>query len=368
MTSQKQLLANQQNARKSTGPRSNEGKQHSRANSLKHGLTGEGLVFERQAAAELDAKRREFAEYVRPGNPVEDSLVERLALSKVRMEHCRRAELARLATLERRAVRRFARRQERQFGQALADFEADCSAGLLRLREGSAGCKYLAAEWEALASVLESQGHWDEEHLARVKQLCGMPEYPRVADADLLSRLKDYNIVARGGDVPADDQLEPAEARDALLGFVAGEVDELTQRAQALREQYDEPERSEAIDSVRVDTSPEGMRLARYDVMNEMTFHRSFRALRALRKGDPEALGFAPGEYAEPPAQNEPISETQPSAREMFCDDESEAQTASTAPFPSAEAPSFPPPETLAPSFGAFLATPDVPMGALARA
>src|SRR5438132_62932 len=40
MATEKQIEANRQNAQKSTGPKSDEGKEQSRANSLKHGLAG----------------------------------------------------------------------------------------------------------------------------------------------------------------------------------------------------------------------------------------------------------------------------------------------------------------------------------------
>jgi hypothetical protein len=44
VTSFKQIEANRRNARKSTGPRSEEGKQHSRRNAARHGLTAETVI------------------------------------------------------------------------------------------------------------------------------------------------------------------------------------------------------------------------------------------------------------------------------------------------------------------------------------
>jgi hypothetical protein len=46
------LLANQTNARLSTGPKTVEGKARSRGNALKHGLTGQGVVLPDEASAE----------------------------------------------------------------------------------------------------------------------------------------------------------------------------------------------------------------------------------------------------------------------------------------------------------------------------
>jgi hypothetical protein len=44
MTSIRQIEANRRNARKSTGPITQEGKQHSRCNAVRHGLTAETVI------------------------------------------------------------------------------------------------------------------------------------------------------------------------------------------------------------------------------------------------------------------------------------------------------------------------------------
>jgi hypothetical protein len=44
MTSFRQIAANRRNARKSTGPITEEGKQRSRCNAVRHGLTAETVI------------------------------------------------------------------------------------------------------------------------------------------------------------------------------------------------------------------------------------------------------------------------------------------------------------------------------------
>src|SRR5947199_141090 len=54
--SEARILANQANAKLSTGPRTAEGKERSRANALKHGLTGAGVVLPEADAAEVERR------------------------------------------------------------------------------------------------------------------------------------------------------------------------------------------------------------------------------------------------------------------------------------------------------------------------
>jgi hypothetical protein len=79
MATDKQLKANRDNARKSTGPRSQEGKARSRRNSRKHGLTATMLVTGYEDAVRFEELRDELMNQHDPQSPLECELVERLA-------------------------------------------------------------------------------------------------------------------------------------------------------------------------------------------------------------------------------------------------------------------------------------------------
>ena len=79
MTTQKQLRANRANAGKSTGPRTEAGKAHSRLNSRKHGLTARLLVIGDEDPAEFEELRAGLLEQYNPQGPAECELVEYLA-------------------------------------------------------------------------------------------------------------------------------------------------------------------------------------------------------------------------------------------------------------------------------------------------
>lgn len=80
MTSDKQLVANRANAQRSTGPKSAIGKNQSRTNAWKHGLTAGTLVVGAEDPADLDRLRAKFEQEFCPQTELEFLLVERAAI------------------------------------------------------------------------------------------------------------------------------------------------------------------------------------------------------------------------------------------------------------------------------------------------
>ena len=79
MSSLRQIDANRQNAAKSTGPKTNEGKRQSRRNAVRHGLTAETVVDALEDPADYKAFEASVAAGYDPQTAVERELVLRLA-------------------------------------------------------------------------------------------------------------------------------------------------------------------------------------------------------------------------------------------------------------------------------------------------
>src|SRR5438477_7608544 len=79
MTSLRQLEANRRNARKSTGPITREGKQRSRCNAVRHGLTAETVISALEDAEDYQAFEAAVIADYDAQSAVERELVLRLA-------------------------------------------------------------------------------------------------------------------------------------------------------------------------------------------------------------------------------------------------------------------------------------------------
>jgi hypothetical protein len=79
MTSLRQIEANRRNALKSTGPKTEDGKQRSRRNALRHGFTAETIIEPLESRDEYRAFEAAILTEYLPQTPVEQELVRRLA-------------------------------------------------------------------------------------------------------------------------------------------------------------------------------------------------------------------------------------------------------------------------------------------------
>jgi hypothetical protein len=79
MSSWKQIEANRLNALKSTGPRTDEGKRHSRCNAVRHGLTAETVIAGLEDREDYEAFETAVASCYEAESAVERELVLRLA-------------------------------------------------------------------------------------------------------------------------------------------------------------------------------------------------------------------------------------------------------------------------------------------------
>ncbi len=92
MTTNRQILANRQNSRKSTGPRSVDGRDRSRMNALRHGILSKQLLIPGEIEVELhDLWLRLYDEF-QPLGALEDELLDQIVSGFWRLRRLRMVE------------------------------------------------------------------------------------------------------------------------------------------------------------------------------------------------------------------------------------------------------------------------------------
>ena len=94
MASKRQIAANRRNARKSTGPKTPEGKRVSRMNALKHGVSARSLLLDWEDPDEFDTFGQCLRRDLAPEDAAEEMLVEKIIQLGWRLERGSRAETA----------------------------------------------------------------------------------------------------------------------------------------------------------------------------------------------------------------------------------------------------------------------------------
>ncbi len=175
MATIRQIAANQANAQKSTGPKTEEGKSRSRANSLKHGLAGAGVV---DSPDDLDAiaERMESwrSSYV-PINAEQEWQFRQIVVNSVRIDRCQREEFAIRRHEKSRAEISWDEDRTLAAEELGARISRNPSMIVYRLRRTRQGCLWLLERWHRLGLILRQEGEWTEAQTRLAMDLLGIP-------------------------------------------------------------------------------------------------------------------------------------------------------------------------------------------------
>jgi hypothetical protein len=328
---------NRRNARKSTGPRTPEGKDRSRFNALKHGMTAKTLVLPGEDAGVLQQRIDAWTADLQPRNEVEQFLVERSVLSSWQLERADRAEHAQLSSRMRAVPDEDAGRHREEvaaLGRLLCsdhDFTLDDSiqsqvlsalipggksktasrafdvldhpeAIVLRLESTDAGCRWMLDRWTELRGRLDRGHTWQTDEKVKAIRLLGKrpldmnpeqwedhldirEEIPDPEGDAYFDRRLDRQLDDR---LAADQSATVAELRD-VAGRAIARLEEL---AAGYRERA-EADAAERAARLSFDPGNEAERLRRYQSSCGRALYRSLDALLKIRRNN---LGEARGE------------------------------------------------------------------------
>src|SRR3954463_11782011 len=173
IVSEARVAANRRNAARSTGPKTEAGKQRSRAKALKHGLCASVVVAE--DAKLVQQRTCEWFDALKPQSEFHSWLVDEVANISLRIDRCER--------MERRARGVKAMRAELCWEDDRR-LDAVRLGGLLakrpdevveELRRTPQGCEWLMTRWEMLAHTAAVRGSWTPEQARLAFDLLGPP-------------------------------------------------------------------------------------------------------------------------------------------------------------------------------------------------
>src|SRR5262249_52976665 len=171
-----QDLARKQNARKSTGPKTEAGKARSRANSVNHGLTGSGVVLPPEMQALYDQRRRSLRARVRRSDSNSLRVEDEAVLTSLRLDACRIAQ-------RRRVEERWDSNRQLAVLELARELSERPEETSIRLEQTAHGASWKLERWQALADALDDHGAWTPDEVGMALDLMGIPKGERPAPA-----------------------------------------------------------------------------------------------------------------------------------------------------------------------------------------
>jgi hypothetical protein len=283
-----QLAANQKNSQRSSGPRSDAGKEKSRRNSLKHGLTGQGIVLPNEDAEALEAKLAAFEDDLKPTNATEQELVTRFGLMTVRLDRLARQEAKAISSRMRNAESDFVDARMAAADHLISWIAHEPVTNNRRLKNTPEGLKRLIVALEGLRSDITRQPsyRWDYAHCDQLHHYLGMrrEEMP-------ITRIRALTEAIHG----KFDHIDPTEIPESeimakrrwaigqMVALLEGEI----AKVKTLLETFDlgivAIDRAEAADRAMFDTSKEAILARKYEAACERAMYKALKELRELR-------------------------------------------------------------------------------------
>jgi hypothetical protein len=349
MATAAQIEANRRNARKSTGPRTAEGKARSRLNALKHGMKSRTVepVLPHEDPAELDRRIREWIDDLQPRGPVERELVSRAARLSWVLQRAERHETARLAQRVRlvrvlqetqrlakvhgltRKLLQFGASPPPQGGEAPTVGEArqvrHPAVLVRRLEAFPEGCRWLLDRWTELRNLLDRGLPWSHHDRFTFVRLLGKEGIEAVSDPALSEIVLAWDVLDPGAgrefwevcqkltprDHPGlcgrmawrevvDRPAGQPEARNVVEAVIHRAIDHL-ENLLAGHHERGETAAPLLADTAAFDASVAGERLHRFQTARGREFLRTLETLLQLRQKR-EAAGMGKLAEGEEPA------------------------------------------------------------------
>ncbi len=297
VTSEARIAANRLNAQKSTGPKTTKGKERSRANAVKHGLTGAGVALPVEDAIEVEHRFLAIQSEMAPQTVIGVYLAHQIALMTVRCQRAARQETAALAIKVRHAAEEFDEKRNGEADHLMGWIGNEPVSYRRKLMAMPEGVDRLIDALLGLRSELDREGQlfWDYNHMSKIEAYFGRRELD-------LPPSRGYVLSkAIGGDYKRLDPQEIAHlstdnekrnwACDEMIVYIDAEVVRLRAHRETLDHEAIALDRAEAADRALFDPSKEATLARKYEAAATREFYRALREFREVEAtGESEAI------------------------------------------------------------------------------
>jgi hypothetical protein len=360
------LQANRRNAQKSTGPRTDEGKQKSSLNALEHGCRAMTLVLPEEDPQVLEARHAAWSARFLPRDEPEAYYLQDAVVSSWMLDRARRAQTARLTTnildyaeeRDKAIAKEVAELGRRLFkdrigplafypssrlGRSFAfDRKPSTSFGadgedpdppedlVLDLQSTLLGCEWMLGEWARLKAILDKGQAWLSSDKLKAVRLLGKQPFDALDAQDaamvfMASFVLDPDAATWDWEIGIElaqedlmrfrsnaairelDSLKPADARrarEALLSIIERATEPLELKVEVHRERA-RIDADLAADRLAFDDTAGGERLRRYELASSRAMSRSLDKVLRLVSGPLSVVSCGDETIAEQDASNE---------------------------------------------------------------
>ncbi len=335
----KRAKANRENAKKSTGAKTAEGKARSSQNAYKHGMRSKAATHPYEDRALFEERRQAFFASLAPTDIVEASLVDLIVATTWRLERSMICDTAILAEKAYKAVDLFDIDFQEEVKLQVRGLRSDPHRCARLLRCSSRGCTWIMEHCETLIESLVKRGYWYPSERDLALNICGLTTedlfYDSLAFDIVEAFVKAGWSTEINGDMcrlqavirtPAPEgmasweyrhrvdslaimtkEVDPEPSRAKLIKILRTVIEEVESRKPSMKA-HEDYLRSLAADRTAVDTSPEGQLRMRYETMHRREMRTTLHDLHDYRKTKPEnEIGEARSVYT-PPGPAVPIA------------------------------------------------------------
>ena len=177
MSTPERTEANRLNAQLSTGPTTEGGKSRSKANALKMGLSGRGLILPENEAKLADLRMTKIDEALGLTEPdaFAELLVRQIAVESVRIERCQQEELLIREQCSAESLFLWDHARRIEVCELSQTFHKQPELVRLKLESSAQGVAWLQGRWRMLQTALVDKMDWNDAEIALADDLAGTP-------------------------------------------------------------------------------------------------------------------------------------------------------------------------------------------------